>query len=61
MKKLLTIVALCFISMLFSGSVFAEVRIALLDFELKDVTLLPNRPEEIERTASIKPFLTAEL
>ncbi|MDO9215388.1 MAG: DUF2380 domain-containing protein [Methylococcales bacterium] len=61
MKKLLTIVALCFISMLFSGSVFAEVRIALLDFELKDVTLLPNRPEEIERTASIKPLLTAEL
>jgi hypothetical protein len=61
MKKLLTIVALCFISMLFSGSVFAEVRITLLDFELKDVTLLPNRPEEIERTASIKPLLTAEL
>ncbi|MDP3840789.1 MAG: DUF2380 domain-containing protein [Methylococcales bacterium] len=47
--------------MLFSRSVFAEVRIALLDFELKDVTLLPNRPEEIERTASIKPLLTAEL
>ena len=61
MKKLLTIIALCFISMLFSGSVFAEVRITLLDFELKDVTLLPNRPEEIERTASIKPLLTAEL
>lgn len=61
MKKLLTIVALCFISMLFSGFVFAEVRITLLDFELKDVTLLPNRPEEIERTASIKPLLTAEL
>jgi hypothetical protein len=61
MKKLLTIVALCFISVLFSRSVFAEVRIALLDFELKDVTLLPNRPEEIERTASIKPLLTAEL
>jgi hypothetical protein len=61
MKKLITIFALCFISMLFSRSVYAEVRIAVLDFELKDVTLLPNRPEEIERTASIKPLLTAEL
>jgi hypothetical protein len=61
MKKLLTIFVLCFISMLFSRSVYAEVRIAVLDFELKDVTLLPNRPEEIERTASIKPLLTAEL
>jgi hypothetical protein len=39
----------------------ADVRIAILDFELKDVTLLPDRPEELERTASIKPLLTAEL
>jgi hypothetical protein len=46
---------------LFISTAHAEVRVAILDFELKDVTYLPNRPEEIERTASIKPLLTAEL
>jgi hypothetical protein len=34
--------------------------IAVLDFELNDLTLDPNNPEERERTASIKPML-AEL
>jgi len=55
------IFVLLFLSALFVGSVQAEVRVAVLDFELKDVTLLPNRPEELERTASIKPLLAAEL
>ena len=52
---------LLLLSMLFISTANAEVRVAVLDFELKDVTLLPNRPEEIERTASIKPLLTTEL
>jgi hypothetical protein len=39
----------------------AETRIAVLDFELKDVTLAPRIPSEISRTASIKPMLENEL
>lgn len=44
-----------------SGSVHAAPRIAILDFELKDLTLAPGVPAEIERTASIKPLLEGEL
>lgn len=36
-------------------------RIAVLDFELKDLTLAPGIPAEIARTASIKPLLEREL
>ena len=39
----------------------AETRIAVLDFELKDLTLAPRIPAEISRTASIKPTLENEL
>lgn len=39
----------------------AAPRIAILDFELKDLTLAPGIPAEIERTASIKPLLENEL
>lgn len=39
----------------------ADTRIAVLDFELKDLTLAPGVPAEIARTASIKPLLTKEL
>jgi hypothetical protein len=57
---------------LFSGSLFgflllfavcgsAAPRIAVLDFELKDLTPAPNIPAEIARTASIKPLLEQEL
>ena len=46
---------------LMSVGVFAETRIAILDFELKDLTLAPRIPAEIKRTASIKPLLEAEL
>lgn len=35
----------------------AQPKIAVLDFELKDLTLLPGIPEEVERTASVKPML----
>ena len=37
------------------------VKIAVLDFELNDLTLDPRTPEEVERTAMIKPLLTQEL
>ncbi len=60
MKKNI-ILGLLFLLMFFSHAIYAQARVAILDFELKDVTYLPNRPEEIERTASIKPLLTNEL
>ena len=44
-----------------SLSVTAAPRIAILDFELKDLTLAPGIPAEIKRTASIKPLLDGEL
>lgn len=44
-----------------SVGVQAETRIAVLDFELKDMTLAPGIPAEIRRTASIKPLLEEEL
>jgi hypothetical protein len=46
---------------LFSAAVFAETKIAILDFELYDLTLAPKIPAEIQRTASIKPMLEGEL
>jgi hypothetical protein len=57
---------------LFSGVLFAflllssvccraEPRIAVLDFELKDLTPAPAIPAEVARTASIKPLLEQEL
>lgn len=39
----------------------AETHIAVLDFELKDLTMKPGIPEEVARTASIKPLLEKEL
>jgi hypothetical protein len=46
---------------LFAAGMSAAPKIAILDFELKDLTLKPGIPEEIERTASIKPMLEEEL
>ena len=46
---------------LFSLGAGAETRIAILDFELKDLTMIPRTVEEIQRTASIKHLLEAEL
>ncbi len=57
---IIRIVLLLFASVL-SGNVFAMPRIAILDFELKDLTLAPGIPAEIKRTASIKPLLEQEL
>ncbi|MGH8550572.1 MAG: DUF2380 domain-containing protein [Methylococcales bacterium] len=45
------------LSLLLASPAYARSRIAVLDFELKDLTLNPNTSEEIERTASIKPML----
>lgn len=56
-RYLFSSVILC----LMSFSVLAETKIAILDFELKDLTLAPRIPSEIKRTASIKPLLEAEL
>jgi hypothetical protein len=44
-----------------SGSVTANSQIAILNFELNDITSLPNTQKERKRTASIKPFLEQEL
>ena len=57
MYQLFNLIILCLIS----TGVFAESRIAILDFELKDLTMIPRTPAEIKRTASIKPLLEAEL
>ncbi|NOQ17475.1 MAG: DUF2380 domain-containing protein [Methyloprofundus sp.] len=35
----------------------AETRIAILDFELNDITSLPHTPQELLRTASIQALL----
>lgn len=51
----LGLIALC------SFPAFAQTRIAVLEFELHDLTLLPRTPEELERTASVAPLLRAEL
>lgn len=39
----------------------AETRIAILNFELKDLTLAPGIPAEIKRTNAIRPLLAGEL
>jgi len=44
-----------------SFSLSAGTKIAILEFELKDLTLKPRIPAELKRTASIKPLLEAEL
>lgn len=46
---------------LISLTAYAAPRIAILDFELKDLTLAPGIPAEIQRTASIQPLLKKEL
>lgn len=56
-KHYILSILLCIIS----TGVLAETRIAILDFELKDLTMIPGVPAEIIRTASIKPLLEAEL
>lgn len=58
--RILVLLSLVLLSLL-SLSVRANTRIAILDFELSDVTLAPGIAAEIERTASIKAMLEGEL
>ncbi len=46
---------------LFGSPAFADTRIAVLDFELNDLTLLPRTPEELARTANVAPLLREAL
>lgn len=55
--NVLSLILLC----LANSVTLAETRIAILEFELLDLTLAPRIPSEIKRTASIKPLLEAEL
>jgi hypothetical protein len=57
MNKALLIILCC----LFSVPGVAASKIAILDFELLDLTLDPRIPKELERTASVKPMLEQEL
>ncbi|HID07909.1 MAG TPA: DUF2380 domain-containing protein [Armatimonadetes bacterium] len=52
---------LLLIFLLFVPSAHADVRMAILNFELKDLTLAPGTEAELERTASIAPLLRNEL
>lgn len=56
-KQVFSAILLCLLSV----NLFAETKIAILDFELNDVTLAPRIPAEIKRTAAIKAMLEAEL
>lgn len=49
------------ILLLLSGPAGAGTPIAVLDFELNDITSLPNTPAERIRTVSIKPLLEEAL
>jgi hypothetical protein len=52
------LISLIFVTYLaFSHPLNAAPRIAVLDFELSDITTLPNTPEKLARTASMKPLL----
>ena len=53
--------SIIFIFLVCSGSVIANQQIAILDFELNDITSLPDTPQERKRTTSIKPLLEQEL
>jgi hypothetical protein len=58
-KALLSALALVVMS---GASVAAESpRVAVLDFELVDLTLKPKTPEELQRTASIRALLEQSL
>jgi hypothetical protein len=55
------ITLLLFVSILLSSTANSATRIAVLDFELNDITSLPNTPAERQRTASMAPLLSAAL
>jgi hypothetical protein len=53
--------SLLFLLLISITQAHAETRIAILDFELNDLTLKPRTDAEISRTASIKPLLEQAL
>lgn len=53
--KIISLILLVYLA--FRYPVNAAPRIAILNFKLLDETLLPNTPEELTRTASMKPLL----
>lgn len=55
LSKMLYLPLLIFMS---SGAGFAAERIAVVDFELNDITSLPNTPAERQRTATMAPLLS---
>lgn len=55
-RPMITGLILSVLSMASSMAQAAE-RIAVLNFELNDITSLPNTPEEQQRTASLRPLL----
>jgi hypothetical protein len=56
--KALALVPLCLLCAL---SARAGTSLAILDFELHDLTLLPATPEEVQRTARLRPLLEQSL
>lgn len=48
-------------ALLFCDCAFAKQRIAILNFELNDITSLPNTKQEQQRTATIRPLLEQEI
>ncbi len=55
------IFSIVFLWVLFIAHANAETSIAILDFELRDLTLAPGIPAELQRTAGIKAMLEGEL
>jgi Protein of unknown function (DUF2380) len=49
------------VGLVWAPPLHAETAVAILDFELNDLTLLPQTPEELARTASIRPQLEEAL
>lgn len=60
MKRLI-FSAILFITFLIHDISFASTRIAVLDFELNDITTLANTPAEQQRTASMRNLLEQAL
>ena len=60
-KSLINMLLLAILLSYISFNAWAGSKIAVLEFELKDLTLKPRIPAELKRTASIKPLLEAEL
>lgn len=60
MNRILVILGLC-LGLVTGMTARAEPKLLVLDFELNDLTSLPNTPAEIARTASFRPMLEQAL